>query len=55
MSQGQLFALIGSVLVLGAVLAMWLRGSRPQGGQVIIGGIVVAVVLVLLAVLLEKA
>ena len=55
MSQNQLFALIGSVLVLGAVLAMWLRGSRPQGWQTIIGGVAVAVVLVLIAVALDKA
>ena len=54
MTQGQLFGLISTLLVLGAVLAMWLRGSRPQGGQTIIGGLVVAAVLVLIAVLLEK-
>ncbi len=53
MSQNQLFALIGSLLVLGAVLAMWLRGSRPQGWQTIAGGVVVAVVLVLIAVALD--
>ena len=55
MTQNQLFALIGSVLVLGAVLAMWLRGSRPQGWQTIVGGVVVAGVLVLIAVVLDKA
>ena len=55
MSQNQLFGLIGSVLVLGAVLAMWLRGSRPQGWQTIVGGVVVAAVLVLIAVVLDKA
>jgi hypothetical protein len=54
-SQNQIFALIGSVLVLGAVLAMWLRGSRPQGMQVIGGGIAFALVLVLIAVVLDKA
>jgi len=54
-SQSQLFALISSVLVLGAVLAMYLRGSRPRGGQTIIGGVVVAVVLVVIALLIEKA
>lgn len=55
MSQDQLFALIGSLLVLGAVLAMWLRGSQPKGWQTIAGGVVVAVVLVLIAVVLDKA
>jgi hypothetical protein len=55
MTQNQLFALIGSLLVLGAVIAMWLRGSRPQGWQTILGGVVVAVVLVLIAVVLDKA
>jgi uncharacterized membrane protein YraQ (UPF0718 family) len=55
MTQNQLFALIGSLLVLGAVIAMWLRGSRPQGWQTILGGGVVAVVLVLIAVVLDKA
>lgn len=55
MSQNQLFALIGSLLVLGAVLAMWLRGSQPKGWQTIGGGVVVAVVLVLIAVVLDKA
>lgn len=54
MSQGQFFALISSVLVLGAVMAMYLRGSRPQGGQTIVGGIVVAVVLVVVALVLER-
>jgi len=55
-SQNQLFALIGSLLVLGAVLAMYLRGSRAvQGWQTIVGGLVVAGVLVLIAVVLEKA
>jgi hypothetical protein len=54
-SQNQLFGLIGTLLVLGAVLAMWLRGSRPRGGQTIIGGLVVAAALVLIALLLEKA
>lgn len=54
MSQNQLFALLGSVLVLGAVLAMWLRGSQPKGWQTVGGGIAVAVVLVLLAVVLDK-
>lgn len=56
MSQNQLFALIGSLLVLGAVLAMYLRGSRAvQGWQTIVGGVAVAVVLVLIAVVLDKA
>lgn len=55
MSQNQLFALIGSLLVLGAVLAMWLRGSQPKGWQTIAGGVVVAVVLVLIAVALDGA
>jgi hypothetical protein len=54
-SQGQLFALIGSLLVLGAVLAMWLRGSRAQGWQTIVGGILVAAVLVVIALVFEKA
>lgn len=54
MSQNQLFALIGSVLVLGAVLAMWLRGSRPKGWQTVAGGVAVAVVLILIAVVLDK-
>lgn len=55
MSQGQLLALIGSLLVLGAVLAMWLRGSRAQGWQTIVGGVTVAAVLVLIAIVFEKA
>jgi len=55
MSQNQIFALIGSLLVLGAVLAMWLRGSQPKGWRTIAGGVVVAVVLVLIAVAFEKA
>ena len=55
MSQNQLFALIGSLLVLGAVLAMWLRGSQPKGWLTIAGGVVVAVVLVLVAVALDGA
>lgn len=55
MSQNQLFALIGSLLVLGAVLAMWLRGSHPKGWQTIGGGVAVAVVLVLIAVALDGA
>ena len=55
MSQNQLFALIGSLLVLGAVLAMWLRGSQPKGWQTVAGGVVVAVVLVLIAVALDGA
>ena len=54
MSQGQLFALISSLLVLGAVLAMYLRGSRPRGGQTILGGVLVAAVLVVLALVLER-
>jgi hypothetical protein len=53
MSHNQLFALIGSLLVLGAVLAMWLRGSQPKGWQTVAGGVVVAVVLVLIAVALD--
>lgn len=54
MSQGQLFGLIGTLLVLGAVLAMWLRGSRPRGGQTILGGVLVAAVLVVIALVLER-
>lgn len=56
MSQNQLFALIGSLLVLGAVLAMYLRGSRAtQGWQTIVGGLVVAAVLVAIALVFENA
>jgi hypothetical protein len=54
-SQNQLFALISALLVLGAVLAMWLRGSRPQGWQTVVGGIVVAAVLVVIALVFDKA
>ncbi|MBX3500541.1 MAG: hypothetical protein KF889_13920 [Alphaproteobacteria bacterium] len=55
MSQNQLFALISALLVLAAVLAMWLRGSRPQGWQTVAGGVVVAAVLVVIALVFEKA